>query len=65
MTEPETDIKPKPKYEYNSAYCRARYRANKYKIRAKYFDRKQKLLEDKADAFREKLRKLKLQELNA
>ena len=40
MTEPETEIKPKPKYEYNSAYCRARYRANKYKIRAKYFERK-------------------------
>jgi hypothetical protein len=60
MTEPETEIKTKPKYEYNSAYCRARYRANKYKIRAKYFERKQKLLEDKANAFREKLRLQKL-----
>ena len=58
-----TEIKKvKPKSVYNSEYCRARYRANKYKIRTKYFERKQKLLEDKANAFREKLKKQQLME---
>jgi hypothetical protein len=54
------NVKVKPKSVYNSEYCRARYRLNKYKIRTKYFERKQKLLEDKANAFREKLRQQEL-----
>jgi len=56
------NVKVKPKSVYNSEYCRARYRANKYKIRTKYFERKQKLLQDKANIFREKLKKQQLME---
>ena len=53
----ESDEKKKTYYEANREYARARYRANKYKIRAKYAQKKLQVLEDKANAFREKLKK--------
>ena len=58
MTEPDDKKKTykTANYEANREYARARYRANKYKIRAKYADKKLQILEEKANAFREKLK---------
>jgi hypothetical protein len=43
-------------YEKNKEYCKLRYRRLKYEIRDKYFQKKMKKIEDKANAFREKLK---------
>jgi hypothetical protein len=43
-------------YEKNKEYCKLRYRRLKYDIREKYFQKKMKKIQDKATAFREKLK---------
>jgi len=55
INEPKKIYKSKY-YEKNKDYCKLRYRRLKYEIREKYFQKKMKKIQDKANAFREKLK---------